>query len=142
MDSDPKNEKNGPRSEITRMHMDPDAAKDSYSLDSRYGKKRSDYNLETAQDMARVDDLIQVAGIVPGDNFELRIKERAPNINKKTGTFERRVWRSAGDRVFVEVDNGRFLVRGAPGSGEESRAWHLISLSMIVGIRKVRPKKK
>lgn len=75
---------------------------DSRNLDNRYGKERSHYRTEIAEQMARMDDLIEKAGVKPGDKIEVYY---TPLGNKNP------LWvKPAG--VFKEVDNGRFRFEG------------------------------
>lgn len=97
---------------------------DSKNLDSRYGKERVCYRNDVAAQMARVDDLVEKAGIKPGDQFEVFYKPRdkkAPEWVKVPG-------------VFVEVDNGRLHCKLEPY--EFGFGAYLGNLKLILDIRK------
>ncbi len=99
-------------SRITRMTEVSFA--EVYELDDRYGVKRQHFGFATAKDMARLDDLIEAAKIVPGDSVEILWRQFVPN--KELGRMEEKhTWAKVEGGTFLEIDNGRFRIQDSTG---------------------------
>ena len=59
-----------------------------YQLDDRYGSQRKGFAEEGAKEMARLDDIVEKAGIKPGDLIEILYDDLgSPKWVKPDGTF-------------------------------------------------------
>ena len=114
------------------------------ALDSRYGvETRGNYGRKTAEEMARLDNLIESAGIKPGDSIEILLKRQVPNYELRR-MEEKETWVRlsdlVGDAIFCAIDNGRFRVQGAPGTRDENRSWaYQGETTWIIGVRRETP---
>lgn len=107
-------------------------------LDSRYGQERGNYRRSVADEMARVDDLFEAAGVKPGDRFEFRSNGSAWNGKKRRMDVNPRTWRKSDphdDVVFDSVYNARLLVRNVSES-EPFASRAIGGLSDILEVRK------
>ena len=129
--------------------MSTDKRGDVCALDSRYGRLRECYSRADANEMARLDELIEVAGIVPGDRIELRVKMWVKDEEARR-VEEKEMWVTPSqlgrDAVFMEIDNGRFRVQETrePKAGGVKSSWALFNnlyegTKCVLEVRKERP---
>lgn len=85
-------------------------------LDKRYGHKREGLPMETALHMLRLDDIVAVFGIKPGDQIDVLRKVRVPN--PETGKAEEKEeWQKPFDgEKFKAIHNGELVFSSPEGA--------------------------
>lgn len=89
---------------------------ESCDLDSRYGELRISLKRDAAEEMVRLDNLIEAAGIVLGDRIEVLMmswSEDPKTAKIRPARVEK--WLKLGDATFRGVNNGRFMVTDYDG---------------------------
>ena len=100
---------------VSKIERWPNADSNCYQLDQRYGQERLGYNLEVATEMARLDGLVEDAGVVPGDRVEILVKCLIRTFSRHprgSCSYHKDLWIKVPGH-FVSVDNGRFMVSSA-----------------------------